>query len=127
MSDFKQIVELFNNEFSSLKDEFCLFNLSVKEASESKLDYIWHPGVYIWWHPDKGVVRVGRHLINSRKRALEHISYNTGGIIKELSEDNKTRVFLFNIKNIEKIHWVAALEIYFELKLEPSVKAGRLG
>ena len=44
-----------------------------------------------------------------------------------LKGDEETRVLLFNLKESEDKHWVAALEVYFEEQLSPEVKSGRLG
>ena len=83
--------------------------------------------MYVWYHPEKEVLKVGRHLQNSRKRALEHIQANTGGVMNDYGEDSSTILLLFNVKSTDDIHWVAALEIYFENNIHPEVKAARLG
>jgi len=88
---------------------------------------VWHPGVYVWWHSVNGVIKVGRHFTNSRKRAIEHINANTGGKMRDFASDNNTKIILFNVIDKEKIHWVAALEVFFERVLSPEIKAARLG
>lgn len=118
---------LFKREFGQLAEKFTIFEVSVDQAKESREPDISHPGVYVWWHPDRKVVKVGRHLTNSRKRALEHLTDNTGGIMAALERDKATRLLLFNVKNLEDHHWVAALEIFFENKLHPAVASDRLG
>ena len=75
-----EVKQLFEEEFFNVREKFCVFTISVLKARESSEEYIWHPGVYVWWHPD-GVLKVGRHFTNSRKRALEHIEDNTGGVL----------------------------------------------
>jgi len=125
-----EIHDIFINEFGDLSAYFKCFELSVEEARVSDEQCIWNPGVYVWWHPKKGVIKVGRHLTNSRKRALEHIEANTAGQIRELAEDAQTRILLFNLIDTDKelkLHWVAALEIYFEHKLNPSIPSKRTG
>ncbi|MFW9738994.1 hypothetical protein V3H21_22370 [Vibrio parahaemolyticus] len=124
---FSDVLEIFEREYESLLGKFCHYNLSVQEAIEIQDDYIWHPGVYVWFHPKDGVLRVGRSLSNSRKRSLEHIGHNTGGIIKEYAQDSETRIFLFNVKDTGDYHWVASLEVYFENELNPVLKAVRQG
>ncbi|MHB8406472.1 MAG: hypothetical protein ACYDCJ_13755 [Gammaproteobacteria bacterium] len=118
---------LFEREFGQLAEKFTIFGVSVDQAKESRESELCHPGVYVWWHPDRGVIKVGRHLTNSRKRALEHLRDNTGGIMAALEGDKATRLLLFNVKNPADHHWVAALEIFFESKLHPAVASDRLG
>lgn len=124
ITDIKRI---FEEEFSNISGKFEFIELRVTEAGDSKADYVWHPGVYLWWHPERGVVKVGRHLTNSRKRALEHVRANTGGVIKALANDPETKVLLFNVRDPNHHHWVAALEVFFEKQLNPTVRSGRLG
>jgi len=120
------ITEIFDREFAPIKDRFRYICLTVEEAPDSNTEFVWHPGVYVWFHPDKGVIRVGRSLTNSRKRALEHIVANTGGVVADISKDKDTRILLFNVIDPSNIHWITALEVYFERQLAPAVKA-RLG
>lgn len=127
MADIDDINKLFKNEFKTQASLFVLFNLSAEEAITSKEAFIWHPGVYVWWHPDRGTIKVGRHLTNSRKRALEHIQDNTGQIMQALGNDSKTRLLLFNVIDPDNKHWVGALEIFFELHLHPLIKSVKLG
>lgn len=122
-----EILKLFEDEFGKIFTQFKFFDLSVKEARESNESFIWHPGVYVWWHPKLGVIKVGRHLTNSRKRALEHAKDDTAGKMRKLSEDPLTRILLFNVKNAEKKHWVAALEVFFESNLDPMIQSKRMG
>ncbi len=122
-----EIRKLFESEFESISHKFVVIELEIMDASHSKAEYIFHPGVYVWWHPVSGVIKVGRHLTNSRKRALEHISADTGKIMAALADDPTTKILLFNVLNPENLHWVAALEIFLERTLEPVVRAGRLG
>jgi len=68
-----------------------------------------------------------RSFDNARKRALQHISANTGGVISKLDSDPDARLILFSVKNPEDKFWIAALEVLFELHTSPEVKAGRLG
>ncbi len=127
MKTIAQIENDFRDEFGSISDRFEILEFGVDDARTSEAQYVWHPGVYVWWHPSKGPVKVGRHLTNSRKRALEHIEANTGGILASLGNDSGTKLLLFNVRNPEDRHWVAALEIYFETVLDPVVRSDRLG
>jgi len=127
IESFERVKYLFNREFGSIASRFKLFNLGLGEASSSKDPEIAKPGVYIFWSPSSNVIKVGRHLVNSRKRAFEHIRDNTGSEMAKLEEDDNARLFLFNIQYDEDLHWVAALEIFFERELHPSIKSKRLG
>lgn len=125
--DRDQIKEMFIVEFAFLQDKFVIFDLNIEEARESNAEHIWKPGVYVFWHPKRGVIKIGRHLTNARKRAFEHLRDNTGGTMSKLLGDSETRLLLFTVKNDNDKHWPAALEIYFEERLKPEIKANRLG
>lgn len=121
-----EVQDRFRNEFKDIANKFIIYNLSISEAKVSEAEHVWKPGVYVYWATNK-VIKVGRHLTNSRKRALEHIRDNTGGSMHSLQEDPRVRLLLFNLKKKEDLHWAAALEIFFELNLNPEIRAGRLG
>ncbi len=123
--DSDQIKAQFFAEFKALKDKFEIYDLSIAEARESNAEHIWKPGVYVFWHPTRCVIKVGRHLTNARKRALEHLRDHTGGTMSRL--DSNARLLFFNVKNVNDKHWAAALEIYFEEHLTPEIKSDRLG
>ena len=110
-----------------MRDKFVINDILVSEASNSTREHIWKPGVYVFWHPSRGVIRVGRSFDNARKRALQHISANTGGVMSRLDSDPDARLILFSVKSPEDRFWIAALEVLFELRTSPEVKAGRLG
>ncbi len=120
-------IGLFNEEFASIKDKFIIHNLAVIEARNSHNENFCKPGVYVFWKEKRGVIKVGRHLVNSCKRALEHIRDNTGGSMKLLENDPNARLILFNVKEKKDLHWVMALEVFFELNLKPEIRSGRLG
>ncbi|MFC1730378.1 hypothetical protein ACFL6I_08585 [candidate division KSB1 bacterium] len=123
----EEIYALFKTEFLGITQKFEFIPLSMTEAKDKKDLIIARPGVYVYWHPKIGVIKVGRNFTNSRKRALEHVRDNTGGKMKELAKDHALRLLLFNIKRDEDLHWVAALEVFFELRLEPDIRSERLG
>jgi len=124
----EDIKEVFNKEFSLISDKFKICEGTVEEMREEKSEYVWKPGVYVYLHPD-GVLKVGRHLTNSRKRALEHITKkdNTGGVMHKYGADKETDLILFNLKDENDRHWAAAVEIYLEIKLSPLIKSKRMG
>jgi len=117
----------FESEFSSVLGKFAVYDITLDQAKNFTGDFIWNPGVYIFWNASEGVIKVGRHLTNSFNRALEHIRDNTGGKMQELDGDPDTHLLLFNIKLEKDRYWVAALEIFFELELKPKISSGRLG
>ena len=125
--DITEVKYLFEKEFGVHRNKFEIYDLPLAEAENSREQHIWKPGVYVFWHPTRGVIKVGRHFTNSRKRAFEHLRDNTGGVMTALRDDQGTRLLLFNVKEAEDKHWVAALEVYFEEQLSPEVKSGRLG
>lgn len=44
-----------------------------------------------------------------------------------LKNDRAVRLVLFNINDIKDLHWVFALEVYFEQNLQPEIRSARLG
>jgi hypothetical protein len=122
-----QIRKIFNDEFQAISSLFCYFELDYKTASATTEKGVAMPGVYVWWHPKLGTLKVGRHLVNARKRALEHITANTGEEMNELAQQKDVRLLLFNVSNEKDIHWVAALEIFLEKNLNPRIASKRTG
>ena len=80
-------------------------------------------GVYVWLSGGR-VIKIGRSFSNARKRALEHVRDNTGGVMGEMMTD--TQLLLFTVDE-EDCHWPAALEVYLERVLDPVVKSKRQG
>jgi len=122
-----EVKNIFEKEFEALRNKFEIYDLPLAEAERSQELEICKPGVYVFWHPTRAVIKVGRHFTNSRKRAFEHLRDNTGGVMTALKNDKGARLLLFNVKESKDKHWIAALEVYFEEQLSPEVKSGRLG
>lgn len=122
----RDIINLFEEEFASLKERFEVNDLSLDKAEDTTIGVLDNPGVYVFWKDDK-VIKVGRHLRTARKRALQHVKDNTGGKMKKLEGDPDAHLLLFNVKNFDDRHWVAALEIFLELRLKPEIRSNRLG
>ena len=116
----------FTAEFSHLADKFVIKELTFNESETTKNPDVVRGGVYVWWKKNQ-VIKVGRSLENTRKRALEHIRDNTGKQMADLKNDPGVRLILFNLKEENDIHWAFALEDFFERKLEPAVEAKRRG
>jgi hypothetical protein len=119
-----EIRELFDHEFLAVKGKFMIFDLPLSKAPSEKDEFICCAGVYVFWHPNN-VIKVGRHLKNSRMRALQHIQDNTAGLMRDLIHDSSVRLLLFNVIDPKNKHWVAALEIYFETTLGPEIRSKR--
>lgn len=125
-----KIIEKYKEEFGFLIGKFNIISLTIKEAYETKEFSVASPGVYIFWN-NNSIIKVGRHLVNSRKRALQHISDNTKNEIFEMANlannVENCGLVLINCKEIKDKHWVAAIEIYLEENLEPIIKSQRTG
>ncbi len=119
------IINLFEDEFGFVKDKFNIIEYSLNEETLHQNNGAAMPGVYVFLKNEQ-VIRIGRSLSNSRKRALQHLEDNTAGWMKQLENDSETILLLFNIKHSEDLHWVAALEIFLEMKLKPEIPS-RLG
>lgn len=124
--EIKNVINMFEKEFAHLKDRFQIYDLTLDRAKYASTEGVVAPGVYVFWKAGK-VIKVGRNLANSRKRALQHIRDNTGGLMEALESDPDAHLLLFNIKNFDDRHWVSALEVFFELRLKPKIRAHRLG
>lgn len=125
----QEIKDAFNAEFGTISDKFIIIEENLNTLASSNKDCIYHPGVYVFYLDGK-VIKVGRHLINSRKRALEHIRDNTKNAIFEMKSfkgDEKVKILLFNLKDLNDNHWSASAEMYLEKKLNPAIRAKRKG
>ena len=89
------------------------------------------PGVYVFRDMKNNViVKVGRHLQNAMKRANEHIRDNTNNNdyqMRDFKDRSDIELLLFTLSNDKDLHWAFALEVFFEIKLKPAIKSGRLG
>src|SRR5690606_11359085 len=124
-----EIKEEFYTEFGTIADKFTIIEEYLVNLSKSEKKYIYNPGVYVFCL-DGNVIKVGRHLTNSRKRALEHIRDNTANgelQMASLKENVQVKVLLFNLKKIEDSHWSASVEMFLERKLNPIIKSKRQG
>ena len=124
--NLEEIKIIFSSEFREISNKFKIHNIRLVDASHDKTPGAASPGVYVFINGEK-IIKVGRHLQNSRKRALEHIVADTGGKMASLINDEAVRLALFNIKDLKDLHWVFALEVYFEQNLQPEIRSARLG
>jgi len=125
--EIEEIKLSFLLEFGSIADKFSIIELNVTDANTSIIKHVTNPGVYVFWNQNEKILKVGRHLTNSRKRALQHITDNTAGAMKSYCINPTTKLLLFNVINPAHNHWVAAVEIHFEKILKPKIKSSRLG
>jgi hypothetical protein len=123
----KDVISIFQEEFLPIVDRFVVSDMTLSDAEKSQESHVWKPGVYVFWHRSDNVVKVGRALDNSRKRAFEHIRDNTGGTMANLKNDPAARLILFNVKDLKDKHWVAAVEIFLEEALHPKIQSRRRG
>lgn len=124
--NIEDVLAIFKREFYPIIEKFKTYTLSVEQAKASSERFVYHPGVYVFWKEGK-VFKVGRSLDNSRKRSLEHLSDDTGGVMKSFENDVNVRLILFNCIEPEDYHWTAAVEMYLEKKLNPVVRSKRTG
>lgn len=126
----EDVIKLFRQEFSNISDRFSVFQLSVNDAKDTKDALVTRPGVYVYWHPNHGVIKSGKSQDNSRKRALQHIRDNTANNeiqMKDLADDENTVIILFNINHDADLHWVLALEAFIEWNTSPKIRSARMG
>ena len=120
----EEIKQIFQDEFAPVFSKFEIIAFPITQANNFH-ESTDRPGVYVYWKEDK-VIKVGRHLVNARKRALEHIRDNTGGEMASLRNDLNCWLILFTVDQNE-YHWAATPEMFLEMKLNPKIKSGRLG
>ena len=120
----EEIKKIFFDEFGPVFSKFKIVEISITQA-QSFHEEGDRPGVYVYWK-DNQVIKVGRHLVNAKTRALEHIRDNTGGEMALLKNDPNCHLILFTVEK-NNFHWAATPEIFLELKLNPRIKSGRLG
>jgi hypothetical protein len=116
----------FEREFWPVRYKFDLIFLREDEIEGATHPSVSRSGVYIWTDGRKKVIKVGRSLSNSRKRAVEHLYDNTGGTMGALKDDPEALLVLINVEPQDK-HWAAALELYMEQKLQPEISSKRQG
>lgn len=112
-----------------MADKFIVIQETAATAGKSEKAFVWHPGVYVWINENR-VIKVGRHLENSRKRALEHIRDNTNFEeyqMVDLRDREDVVLLLFNLIEPSDFHWAAAVEMHLETVLKPAIRSKRLG
>lgn len=101
MESIEQVITLFKKEFSFISEQFNTFELLISDASNDGTEEINCSGVYVFWNPKFGVIKVGKSQSNSKKRALQYLIDNTANNIlemKNLKNEPDTKLLLINIK-----------------------------
>lgn len=132
MSKYNKIISTFLEEFGFLKEKFDCLNFPVTEIPKERNPY--RAGVYVFY-TDIRIWKVGKSNDNAIKRALEHFTADTGNGIgkgmKKHKDDSTMKLVLFLIKDPKDLHWVFALECYFEIKFRKEnlleIYSARLG
>lgn len=119
----REVKRIFEREFWPVIGKFDILLLDGNEAWSSEDLRVARPGVYVWLRAGK-VIKVGRHLTNARKRALEHVRDREQ--MHGMEDDPQTQLILFTVLNEDR-HWAAAVEIYLEAALDPMIKSKRQG
>ena len=136
-----QMIEAFEQEFSFIKDKFEIMDLLANDSpmKNEVIEYlklpsndyniVWHPGVYAFLG-NNIVYRVGVSMNNCRAKVMQHLDdYTTKDnyCIWDIDKFDDKSILLFNVKNKDDRHWLLALEVFFENKFKPLIKAGRIG
>jgi len=124
------VKEVFANEFYLIQDKFRVLDIPVSEAKGNKDQKINSPGVYVHWHPQFGVVRVGKSQTNSKSRSFDHFRDGTKSDecdMSQLGVDPNSHLILFNIRSEDDSHWILSVENYLEKQLQPAIPPGRKG
>ncbi len=130
-----EIIKVFKTEFKPIIDKFEIIKVlngksfTRKNVLDAQNNFIYYPGVYVFYGNNQ-TWKVGRHLNNSRMRAIQHIDANTHNkdySIKELEKVSDAEIILFNVKKRKDNHWVAAVEIFLERKLKLKIPSKRTG
>lgn len=123
-------IGLFESEYSAVRSKFNLIMLSIDDAFKDSTISTGSTGVYVFWKPNIGVIKVGKSQTNSKKRALEHLTANTKNELIEmesLKHDKEAKLLLININLANNLHWLLSLEAFMEWNTYPAIKAKRMG
>ncbi len=110
----------FNEEFGSVAEKFEVISFSVNKKPEQN---VYRAGVYVFHRGDR-IWKIGKHNINAYKRSFEHFRDNTGSnigkgmAIYKSDETMLLSLFLLKEENKNALHWVLALECFFEQKFK---------
>ncbi|HRG37295.1 MAG TPA: hypothetical protein PK289_02085 [Bacteroidia bacterium] len=123
----QRIKQVLNLYFTSYADKFTITTIPVKEARHTNNPLVIRPGIYIFW-TENTIWKVGKHLINVRKRSLQHIGDNTKSGIYEmnsLEENPQAFITYLTINSNEDEYWIPSLEMLCEMKLSPLIRSKR--
>jgi len=119
-------------DYGFLFDKLVIVELLVSEIRNISTPDANLPGVYVHYSPSLGFVKVGKSQNNSRTRSIDHLHDNTKTRDKkygmaQLNNETGAKIFLFNVRSREDIHWLLGLEYYMEEKLKPLIASDRRG
>lgn len=121
----KHLLDLYFEHYAT---KFSIITLPVKEARSTNNALVIRPGIYIFW-TENNIWKVGKHLINVRKRSLEHIRDNTKSGAYEmnrLEENPEAKITYLTLNADEDKYWIPSLEMLMEIKLSPLIRSKRL-
>jgi len=138
---YKEIDQIINVEFGIIKVKIKPGELSLNQALADEGKSSNRSSVYKLIQ-NEAVIKVGRSLSNCRSPSFEHLWYpaKKEALNALLGRENKEpksnfhfithgvpNILLLEIKEKgnESLHWIAALEIFLERKLEPKVRSIR--
>lgn len=136
-----EILQAFDSEFGFIKEKFEIMDLlsnnipmedypirNLALPSEN-FNIVWYPGVYMFIGNNL-LYRVGVSMRNSRARVLEHLNVGTskgGHSILDIDKFDDKSILLINVKDKKDRHWLLSIELFFEERFNPLIKAGRKG
>lgn len=128
----EHITGLFKKEFSFIVEKFEIITFPVTNIPKDKNPY--RAGVYIFFRGER-IWKVGKSNDNAIKRALQHFAEDTGCRIGKgmriFEKDSDMYILLFLLKEPSDLHWVFALECYFEMQFRRDkileIQSARIG
>ena len=58
----EQVKASFESEFSPVLEKFAVYDITLDQVKNFTADFIWRPGVYVFWNESEGVIKVGCHI-----------------------------------------------------------------
>jgi len=55
LNDLGNIRQIFCSAFSCISEKFQILEKGIEELKSSKENFIYHPGVYVYWHAAVGI------------------------------------------------------------------------
>lgn len=122
-----------SGEFGPLWALFEMRVFTLDHLGGAEFEAAKRPGVYVFWHPSFGFIKVGKSQSNAPRRAMQHCGLdNTTSNdrrvqMANLKDDPRARLFTLTLKDPSRMHWVLALEHFLEIALDPKIRSRRSG